>query len=68
MKIRISSRKSDLARLQAYAVGDALKKAHPALSVEYFFKESLGDKNLTDPLWKMPERGVFTEDFVGDLL
>lgn len=67
MKIRIGSRKSHLARLQAYSVGDALLAAHPSLSIEYFFKESLGDKNQTDPLWKLPERGVFTEDFVSDL-
>ncbi len=40
---------------------------HPGLKVEYAFRESLGDKNQHDPLWKMPERGVFTEDFVEDL-
>lgn len=68
MRLRLSARRSDLARLQAYAVGDALRAAHPHLQVEYLFKESLGDKNLNDPLWKIPERGVFTEDFVGDLL
>ena len=67
-KIRISSRRSDLARLQAYQVGKGLMQANGDLEVEYFFKESLGDKNLNDPLWKMPERGVFTEDFVSDLL
>lgn len=67
MILRIGARKSPLARLQAFQVGDALEKIHPQLKVEYFFKESLGDKNLTDPLWKMPERGVFTEDFVQDL-
>ncbi|HEY8280539.1 MAG TPA: hydroxymethylbilane synthase [Bdellovibrionota bacterium] len=68
MKIRIAARQSDLARLQAYAVGHALKRAQRGLELEFIFKESLGDKNLTDPLWKMPERGVFTEDFVFDLL
>ncbi|MCO5142983.1 MAG: hydroxymethylbilane synthase [Oligoflexia bacterium] len=68
MILRIGSRKSPLARLQAYKVGDALLAYYPELKIEYFFKESLGDKNLTDPLWKMPERGVFTEDFVEDLL
>lgn len=67
-EIRIGSRKSPLARMQAYAVGAALEKAHPGLRIQYLFKESLGDKNLSDPLWKMPERGVFTEDFVQDLL
>jgi hydroxymethylbilane synthase len=67
MKIRIGARRSHLARLQAYLVGDALQKAAPGLAIEYSFKESLGDKNLQDPLWKLPERGVFTEDFVQDL-
>ena len=68
MRLRISARKSDLARLQAYQVGKALKKKFSDLEIQYNFRESLGDKNLTDPLWRMPEKGVFTEDFVQDLL
>lgn len=68
MKLRISSRQSDLAKNQAYQVGDALKKQNPEIEIEYLFRESLGDKNLTDPLWKMPEKGVFTEDFYQDLV
>jgi hydroxymethylbilane synthase len=68
MRLRISARKSDLARLQAYMVGEALQKAHLGLEIEYKFKESLGDKNLTDPLWKIPEKGVFTQDFHAELL
>jgi hydroxymethylbilane synthase len=65
MKVRIAARRSDLARLQAYRVGEALhSRGH---EVDYLFKESLGDKNQNDPLWKLPERGVFTEDFVSDL-
>ena len=66
MKIRISSRKSDLARAQAIQVAQLISQ-HCGIPSEFFFKESLGDKNLTDPLWKIPERGVFTEDFVEDL-
>ncbi len=65
--VKIAARHSDLARLQAYRVGDALKAAYPDLQVEYAFRASLGDQNLNDPLWKMPEKGVFTEDFVRDL-
>ena len=68
MRLRISARKSDLARLQAYRVGEALQAKQPGLEIEYKFKESLGDKNLNDPLWKMPEKGVFTEDFQGELM
>lgn len=68
MRLSISARKSDLARLQAYQVGEALQEKNPSLQIEYSFRESLGDKNLEDPLWRMPEKGVFTEDFVQDLL
>ena len=67
MKLQLASRKSHLARLQALTVGDALKAACPDLEIEYRFRESLGDINLNDPLWKMPEKGVFTQDFVEDL-
>lgn len=65
--LRIAARQSDLARLQARAVGQALRDKFPGLKIEFQFRESLGDKNLEDPLWKMPERGVFTEDFAADL-
>lgn len=68
MRLKISARKSDLARLQAYMVGEALQSTSPGLEIEYRFKESLGDKNLTDPLWQIPEKGVFTEDFYGELI
>ncbi len=68
MRLKISARKSDLARLQAYRVADALKEKNPKIEIEFQFKESLGDKNLQDPLWKLPEKGVFTEDFYQELL
>ena len=66
-RIRIAARHSDLARLQAYRVGEALQAARPGLEIEYAFRASLGDQNQSDPLWKMPEKGVFTEDFLADL-
>jgi hydroxymethylbilane synthase len=68
MKIRISARQSDLAKWQAYQVGDALKNQNSNLEIEYLFRESLGDKNQEDPLWKMPAKGVFTQDFFADLI
>ncbi len=49
-------------------VGRALQKSNPQLEVEYSFSTSLGDINLTDPLWKMPEKGVFTQDLTQKLL
>lgn len=68
MSLNISSRKSDLAKLQSYLVGEALSQVQKGLQINYRFKESLGDINLTDPLWKIPQKGVFTEDFNHDLL
>ncbi|HEX3085396.1 MAG TPA: hypothetical protein VHP99_12770 [Pyrinomonadaceae bacterium] len=68
MRVTIASRRSDLARIQAYQVGEALRTAHPQIEINYSFHESLGDKNLNDPLWKMPEKGVFTQDFRAGLL
>jgi hydroxymethylbilane synthase len=63
MRLTIGSRRSDLARIQAYQVGETLRGAHPQIEINYSFHESLGDKNLNDPLWQMPEKGVFTQDF-----
>ncbi len=65
--LRIAARKSDLARLQAVLVAQLIEeksKAHGTEPprIEFHFSESLGDKNLNDPLWKMPEKGVFTSD------
>ena len=54
-RLRIGSRRSDLARLQAQMVGAKL-----SVAPEYIYKEAPGDINLKDPLWKMPEMGVFT--------
>jgi hydroxymethylbilane synthase len=68
MRVTIASRRSDLARVQAYQVGEALQTAHPQIEINYSFHESLGDRNQNDPLWQMPEKGVFTQDFRAGLL
>src|SRR5438874_2959453 len=68
MRVTIGSRRSDLARIQAYQVGEALKTAHPQIEIKYSFHESLGDRNQHDPLWQMPEKGVFTQDLREGLL
>lgn len=67
MRLILASRQSDLAKIQALHVAEHLRQAWPELQISHHFRESLGDINLTDPLWKMPERGVFTEDFVRGL-
>jgi hydroxymethylbilane synthase len=65
---RIAARRSALARLQAYLVGAALQQASPGLTISYQFRASLGDQRPDEPLWQMPEKGVFTEDLRADLL
>lgn len=65
--MRISGRSSELSRIQMHAVADAIRAAAPSAEVVMNFRESLGDRMLDDPLWSMPEKGVFTEDFVEDL-
>ncbi len=67
MRLKIASRKSDLARLQAYEVGRSIQHKNPHVEIEYLFSTSLGDQNLEDPLWKMPEKGVFTADLTEKL-
>ena len=64
-KIRILSRKSDLAVIQAKEVGHYLLKKYSDLKVEYITKSTIGDKDLKTPLYKMPESGVFTDDCHG---
>jgi len=67
VRLRVSGRSSDLSRIQIQQVGDAIHLAAPAVEVVAHFRESLGDRMIEDPLWSMPEKGVFTEDFVQDL-
>ena len=68
MRLVLAARRSELARIQAFQVGRTLQKAHPQICIEYSFHESLGDKNQNDPLWQMPEKGVFTQDLREGLL
>lgn len=68
MRLKVASRKSDLARWQAVQVARALEQLPNKPSVEYIFKSSLGDQNLDLPLASMGSKGVFTEDFYEDLV
>lgn len=67
MHIKIGSRKSDLAVMQAKSVGDALKNAFPATQVSHLLKPSLGDLNQDINLSQTDSKGVFTTDLL-DLL
>ena len=66
--IKILSRKSDLAVIQAKQVGLSLQKKFPNLLVKYITKTTAGDKDLKTPLSKMPEPGVFTDDLRQELI
>jgi len=68
MRLVLAARRSELARIQAFQVGRTLANLNPNIKIEYSFHESLGDKNQNDPLWQMPEKGVFTQDLREGLL
>lgn len=67
-KIRILSRKSDLAIIQAREIGYNLLSYFPDLKIEYLTKSTSGDKDLKTPLSKMPSAGVFTDDLRKNLI
>ena len=67
MRLRVSGRSSDLSRIQIHQVANAFRAAVPDIEITPNFRESLGDRMQQDPLWSMPDKGVFTEDFVEDL-
>ncbi len=57
----IASRKSALARIQAQAVGQALARLNPTLSVIYKWIESEGDQLLNIPLTNQGGKGLFAK-------
>jgi hydroxymethylbilane synthase len=57
----IASRKSALARIQAQAVGQALARLNPTLSVIYKWIESEGDQLLHIPLTNQGGKGLFAK-------
>jgi hydroxymethylbilane synthase len=68
VRLRIGARRSALARIQAQQVADTLRDRYPEVTVAFHFRESMGDRDLTQPLWQMASKGVFTEDLRGDLI
>ena len=67
-KIRILSRKSNLAIIQAKLVGEKLLEKFSDIKIEYMRKETLGDVDLKTPLSEMGSAGVFTDDLRSDLI
>ena len=68
MKIRVLSRKSDLAVIQAHEFGDYLRAKYQEIEIDYITKSTSGDKDLTTPLSEMPSEGVFTNDLRDELI
>ena len=66
--LRIISRKSSLAKIQAKIVGEKISNIYPDIDIEYLSKETQGDIDLTTPLSKMPAMGVFTNDIRNELI
>ena len=62
MRIRLLSRGSALARLQTALVARALADQHPGLEIVTATQTSAGDRDLTSPLWQLPDKGAFTAD------
>ena len=66
--IKILSRKSDLAVIQAREVGDRIKQHYPNIEIQYITKKTSGDIDLKTPLSEMSSSGVFTDDLRNDLM
>ncbi len=66
--IIIGTRGSALALWQAYAVRDALTASDPTLTVEISIIKTTGDKNLTQPLAQIGDKGLFTKELEAALL
>lgn len=63
MKLRIGTRKSQLAMAQTYLVIDAVKNIDPSIEIEIVPLSTKGDKILDKPLLSFGGKGVFVEEF-----
>ena len=66
--VRIISRKSDLAIIQAESVGELLKENVEGEDITYLHKETFGDIDQKTPLKDLPEIGIFTQDIRNSLI
>jgi hydroxymethylbilane synthase len=62
VRLRILSRSSELARVQARLVGRALQARFPDLDLAYETRASAGDHDTVTPLASLPDKGIFTAD------
>jgi hydroxymethylbilane synthase len=66
--LRILSRKSNLAVIQAQQVGKKIQEYFPKIKIEYIAKKTSGDIDLKTPLSQMGSAGVFTDDLRSELI
>ncbi len=67
-KMRIATRKSQLALWQAHYVRDLLLQAHPGLEVELLEMTTQGDRILDTPLAKVGGKGLFVKELEQGIL
>ena len=67
-EIKILSRKSDLAQIQAQLVGMEINRKFPNLKIIYLTKSTKGDTDKFSPLSEMKTTGVFTDDLRQNLI
>ena len=66
--LKLLSRKSNLAVIQAQQVGKKIQEYFPNIKIEYITKKTSGDIDLETPLSQMGNTGVFTDDLRNDLI
>jgi hydroxymethylbilane synthase len=67
-KVRIGTRKSELAQLQTAIVSDALRRLYPAIVLDIVFVTTRGDKVRDRPIAELGTRGVFVKELEEALL
>jgi hydroxymethylbilane synthase len=62
VRLRLLSRASDLARIQAMLVGRALSARWPDVEVTFLTRVASGDRDTVTPLASLADKGAFTSD------
>jgi len=57
-----------LAKIQANLVASAIQNVYSNIEIEHLHRETKGDIDLSTPLSKMPDQGVFTSDLRSALI
>ncbi len=60
--VRIGTRGSELARIQARMAGEAVARAAPSVSVEYVLVETTADRRAETPLRELGGKGIFVKE------